>query len=52
LVIGIIRDATGTFNGGLVWLALMALMSIVVITIIFSLWGKPESVLGALEEAR
>ena len=41
-VIGIIRDRTGSFNGGLVWLAGMALMSMVVITIIFALWGRGE----------
>jgi len=33
-VIGIIRDNTGNFNGGLYWLALMAAMSVVVLTII------------------
>lgn len=40
-VIGMIRDATGSFNGGLFWLAAMACMSIAAVTVIFSLWGKP-----------
>ena len=43
-VIGMIRDATGSFNGGLFWLAGMATMSIVVISIIFALWGLPDAV--------
>ena len=42
-VIGMIRDATGSFNGGLVWLAAMACLSMVVITVIFSLWGRPDA---------
>jgi MFS transporter, ACS family, tartrate transporter len=39
-VIGMIRDATGNFNGGLYWLALMAAMSIVTLTVISLLFGK------------
>ncbi len=41
-VIGIIRDRTGSFNGGLLWLAAMAVMSTVVLTLIFALWGRGE----------
>jgi MFS family permease len=33
-VIGILRDATGDYNGGLHWLAAMAVMSMIVLTII------------------
>ncbi|MFC0407211.1 MFS transporter [Roseomonas elaeocarpi] len=54
-VIGLIRDATGSFNGGLLWLALMAVMSILVITVIFLLWGRAEPgrpSLPVLKEAR
>jgi len=42
-VIGMIRDATGSFNGGLFWLAAMACLSIATITVIFALWGAPGS---------
>ncbi len=42
-VIGTIRDSTGDFNGGLYWLALMAAMSIVVLTIITVLFGRNRS---------
>ena len=38
-VIGMIHDATGSFNGGLLWLVAMALLSIVTISVIFALWG-------------
>jgi ACS family tartrate transporter-like MFS transporter len=41
-VIGIIRDTTGNFNGGLYWLALMAAMSVVVLTIIL-VYGRARS---------
>ena len=42
-VIGMIHDATGSFNGGLLWLSAMALLSIVTITVIFALWGSSIS---------
>ena len=52
-VIGLIRDTTGSFDGGLVWLAAMAVMSIIAVTAILSLWGSgPKPVAGALREAR
>jgi MFS family permease len=41
-VIGAIRDATGNFNGGLYWLALMAAMSILVLAVITALYGRSE----------
>ena len=41
-VIGTIRDATGNFNGGLYWLALMAAMSIVVLAVVTALYGRAE----------
>lgn len=41
-VIGIIRDSTGNYNGGLYWLALMAAMSVVVLTIIL-VYGRARS---------
>jgi MFS transporter, ACS family, tartrate transporter len=43
IVIGVIRDRTGNFNGGLLWLAVMAVMATLVLTIIFAVWGKPEA---------
>jgi ACS family tartrate transporter-like MFS transporter len=43
-VIGLIRDSTGSYDGGLFWLAAMAVLSIVTITIVFQLWGRPERV--------
>lgn len=39
-IIGIIRDQTGNFNGGFYWLALMATMSIIVLTIIRFSFGR------------
>jgi len=39
-VIGIIRDQTGNFNGGFYWLALMATMSILVLTVITLTFGR------------
>lgn len=39
-VIGRIRDGTGSFNGGLLWLAAMACLSIAVITVILAVWGS------------
>ncbi|GAB3562772.1 MFS transporter [Amycolatopsis endophytica] len=41
-VIGVIRDRTGDFNGGLLWLALMGVLAIVVLTVIVRLWGSAE----------
>jgi len=43
LVIGKIHDQTGSFDGGLYWLAAMALLSILVLTLIFTLWPKSKS---------
>jgi ACS family tartrate transporter-like MFS transporter len=48
-VIGVIRDASGSYNGGLFWLAAMALLSIVMITITYQLWGWPERAAHAKE---
>ena len=42
-VIGMIHDATGSFNGGLLWLVAMAVLSIVTITVIFALYGSSIS---------
>ncbi len=41
-VIGRVRDATGSFNGGLLWLAAMASLSIVAVTAIFLTWGSSQ----------
>ncbi|MBV9538189.1 MAG: MFS transporter [Acidisphaera sp.] len=43
VVIGRIVDATGSVNGGLLFLAGMAVMAMVVLTIIFAIWGRPEA---------
>ena len=43
-VIGLIRDNTGSYDGGLFWLAAMAVLSIVTVTIVFQLWGRPERI--------
>ncbi len=51
-VIGMIRDSTGSFNGGLLWLAGMACLSIVVISVILALWGSsPAPATARLREA-
>ncbi|MDE1995516.1 MAG: MFS transporter [Rhizobiaceae bacterium] len=43
-VIGMIRDSTGNFDDGLYWLALMAAMSVVTLTVISMLFGStPEA---------
>lgn len=42
-IIGIIRDRTGNYNGGLYWLAIMATMSIIVLTVIVSLYGRQQA---------
>lgn len=47
-VIGTIRDKTGSFNGGFYWLAAMALLSVIVLTLIFRLW-KTAAPQGALK---
>ncbi len=39
-VIGVLRDRTGDYDGGLHWLAAMAAMSMIVLTIIVSLRGR------------
>ncbi|AIJ24062.1 hypothetical protein [Amycolatopsis methanolica] len=41
-VIGVIKERTGEFNGGLLWLALMGALAIVVLTVIVRLWGSAE----------
>lgn len=46
-VIGIIRDQTGNFNGGFYWLALMATMSIVVLTVITLTFGRTAAASNA-----
>jgi len=46
-VIGIIRDQTGNFNGGFYWLALMATMSIVVLTVITLTFGRAAAASNA-----
>ena len=54
-VIGIIRDRTGSFDGGLFWLAGMAGLSVVFVTVILFLWGRPAQArpgFATLEEAR
>ncbi len=52
-VIGMIRDSTGSFNGGLLWLVGMAVMSIGGVSLILSLWGSNANpVPGILKEAR
>ena len=43
-VIELIRDNTGSYDGGLFWLAAMAVLSIVTVTIVFQLWGRPERI--------
>ena len=48
-VIGLIRDSSGSYDGGLFWLAAMAVLSIVTVTIVFHLWGRPEHVASATE---
>jgi MFS family permease len=48
-VIGLIRDSTGSYDGGLFWLAAMAVLSIVALTIVFQLWGRPERVASVSE---
>jgi ACS family tartrate transporter-like MFS transporter len=48
-VIGIIRDRSGSFNGGLFWLAAMAMLSILVITAITQIWGRPERQVPSME---
>ena len=51
-VIGMIRDSTGSFNGGLLWLVGMAVMSIGGVSLILSLWGSNANpVPGILKEA-
>ncbi len=53
-VIGMIHDATGSFNGGLLWLVAMALLSIMTISVIFALWGSsinPTAKPALLKEA-
>jgi len=37
-IIGMIRDKTGSYNTGFYWLAAMALLSVVTLTLIFRLW--------------
>ena len=49
-VIGTIRDSTGSFNGGLLWLTAMAVMSAVVIAVIVSIWGSSAPVAARLQE--
>ena len=49
-VIGTIRDSTGSFNGGLLWLTAMAVMSAVVIAVIVSIWGSSAPVSARLQE--
>lgn len=39
-IIGMIKDATGNYNGGLYWLALMAAMSVAVLTFIIAIYGR------------
>ncbi|MFC6091318.1 MFS transporter [Saccharothrix lopnurensis] len=39
-VIGVIRERTGDFNGGLLWLAAMAVLAALVLTLILRLWGS------------
>ncbi len=39
-IIGVLRDRTGDYDGGLHWLAAMAAMSMIVLTIIVSLRGR------------
>lgn len=41
-VIGMIHDATGNFDDGLYWLALMATMSIVTLVVISTLFGRTQ----------
>lgn len=48
-VIGTIRDKTGSFNGGFYWLAAMALLSVIVLTLIFRLW-KTAAPQGGVKE--
>ncbi|MCP2169732.1 MFS transporter [Goodfellowiella coeruleoviolacea] len=38
-VIGAIRESTGDFNGGLFWLAGMAVVAVVALAVIYRLWG-------------
>jgi MFS family permease len=47
-VIGMIKDSTGDFNGGLFWLALMAAMSIVTLFVISILFGHTRKA-GSVE---
>lgn len=39
-VIGVIRERTGDFNGGLLWLAAMAALAALVLALIMRLWGS------------
>jgi MFS transporter, ACS family, tartrate transporter len=41
-VIGVIRERTGDFDGGLLWLAGMAVLAMVVLTVIVRVWGSAE----------
>jgi MFS transporter, ACS family, tartrate transporter len=41
-VIGVIRETTGDFDGGLLWLAGMAVLAAAVLTVIVRLWGSTE----------
>lgn len=44
--IGAIKDATGSFNGGLLWLAVMAVMSFTILLIVIrqpALKGSPAA---------
>ncbi|OON36997.1 hypothetical protein BTJ39_21205 [Izhakiella australiensis] len=41
-VIGRIHDTTGSFNGGLYWLSAMALLSILILTLIYRLWPQKK----------
>jgi MFS family permease len=45
-VIGVIRERTGDFNGGLLWLAGMAAVAVVVLTIIYRIWGRKAALLA------
>lgn len=41
-IIGTIRDKTGNYNAGFFWLAAMALLSVLTLTLIFRLWKTPS----------
>jgi len=45
-VIGAIRESSGDFNGGLLWLAGMAVLAAVVLTIIYRIWGRKAVLLA------